>query len=69
MPFRAAGAWRCGSAEVPLAPAEHWLLLYEAYRPDRARRLAPLVGEAARLRALAELAQPLPPTCRNCYKA
>jgi hypothetical protein len=51
MPFRAEGAWR----GVPLAPAAHWLLLYEAYKPERAVQLAPLVGEAARSAALREL--------------
>jgi hypothetical protein len=56
MPFRAEGTWRCGEAEVPLAPAAHWLLLYERYRPDRAAALAPLVGPRARAAALAELA-------------
>jgi hypothetical protein len=55
MPFRAAGEWRCGVATLPLAPTEHWLLLYEGYRPDRAAALAPLVGAEGRERALAEL--------------
>jgi hypothetical protein len=55
MPFRAEGTWRCGAAEVPLAPAAHWLLLYERYRPERAARLAPLVTPAARAAAEAEL--------------
>jgi hypothetical protein len=40
MPFRAEGTWRCGAAEVPLAPARHWLALYELYRPERAAQLA-----------------------------
>jgi hypothetical protein len=51
MPFRAEGEWE----GVALAPAAHWLLLYERYKPERARQLAPLVGEAARAAALAEL--------------
>jgi hypothetical protein len=51
MPFRAEGSWR----GVALAPAAHWLLLYERYNPERARQLAPLVGAAARADALAEL--------------
>jgi hypothetical protein len=55
MPFRAEGTWRCGAVDVPLAPAAHWLLLYERYKPDRARLLAPLVGEGRRAAALAEL--------------
>jgi hypothetical protein len=40
MPFRAEGTWRCGAAEVPLAPAGSWLELYRLYRPDRAAQLA-----------------------------
>jgi hypothetical protein len=48
MPFRAQGTWRCGAAEVPLAPAAAWLLLYERYRPDRAAALAPHVSVQAR---------------------
>jgi hypothetical protein len=55
MPFRAEGSWRCGAVDVPLASAAHWLLLYERYKPDRARELAPLVGDAGRAAALAEL--------------
>jgi hypothetical protein len=55
MPFRAAGAWRCGAATVPLAAPEHWQLLYEGYRPERAAALAAVVGEEGRARALAEL--------------
>jgi hypothetical protein len=55
MPFRAEGAWRCGGAEIPLAPAAHWLLLYERYKPERARLLAALVGEERRAAAVAEL--------------
>jgi hypothetical protein len=55
MPFRAEGIWRCGAAEVPLAPAAHWLLLYERYRPERAAALEPLVTPAARAAAEAEL--------------
>jgi hypothetical protein len=55
MPFRAAGEWRCGAAAVPLAPPEHWLVLYEGYRPERAAALAPVVGAEGRARALAEL--------------
>jgi hypothetical protein len=55
MPFRAEGTWRCGTVEVPLAPAAHWLLLYESYKPERARQLAPLVSEHKRAAALAEL--------------
>jgi hypothetical protein len=58
MPFRAEGAWRCGAAAVPLAPAAHWLLLYERYRPERAAALAPLVTPAARAAAAAELIRP-----------
>jgi hypothetical protein len=48
MPFRSAGTWRCGAAEVPLAPPEHWLALYERYRPERAAQLAPVVAGRAR---------------------
>jgi hypothetical protein len=51
MPFRAEGEWQ----GVGLAPAAHWLLLYERYKPDRARALAPLIPAAARADALAEL--------------
>jgi hypothetical protein len=51
MPFRADGEWE----GVPLAPAAHWLLLYERYKPERAAQLAPLVGPDARAAALAEL--------------
>jgi hypothetical protein len=51
MPFRAEGEWE----GVPLAPAAHWLVLYERYKPDRAALLAPLVGPAAREDALREL--------------
>jgi hypothetical protein len=54
MPFRAEGSWR----GVPLAPAAHWLLLYERYRPERAAQLEPLVGAAARAAALRELGLP-----------
>jgi hypothetical protein len=43
MPFRAAGTWRCGRAEVPLAPPEAWLALYERYKPERAAQLAALL--------------------------
>jgi hypothetical protein len=56
MPFRAEGTWRCGAADVPLAPAAHWLLLYERYRPERAAALASQVTPAERLAALRELA-------------
>jgi hypothetical protein len=55
MPFRTAGTWRCGEAEVALAPPEHWLLLYERYRPERAAQLAAALGAGARGAALAEL--------------
>jgi hypothetical protein len=51
MPFRAEGEWE----GVALAPAAHWLLLYEAYKPERARALAPLIAPADRADALAEL--------------
>jgi hypothetical protein len=51
MPFRAEGEWE----GVGLAPAAHWLELYERYRPDRARVLAPLVSAEQRERARAEL--------------
>jgi hypothetical protein len=51
MPFRAEGEWE----GVPLAPAAHWLVLYERYKPDRAAQLAPLVTPAAREDALREL--------------
>jgi hypothetical protein len=40
MPFRAEGTLRCGSVEVPLAPAASWLELYRLYRPERAEQLA-----------------------------
>jgi hypothetical protein len=50
MPFRAEGEWE----GVPLAPAAHWLALYERYKPDRAAQLAPLVTPGARERALRE---------------
>ncbi len=55
MPFRTAGTWRCGAAEVPLAPAAHWLLLYERYRPERAAQLAGALAPGEREAALAEL--------------
>jgi hypothetical protein len=55
MPFRAEGTWRCGDVDVGLAPAAHWQLLYERYRPDRAAQLAGLVTPAARAAARAEL--------------
>lgn len=55
MPFRAAGGWRCGRAEVPLAPPAHWLLLYERYRPERAAQLTAVVTPAEREAARAEL--------------
>ena len=55
MPFRAEGTWRCGAAEVPLAPAAHWMLLYERYRPERAAALTRLVTPTARTAAEAEL--------------
>ena len=51
MPFRAEGEWH----GVPLAPAAHWLLLYEAYKPDKAALLAPLVAPERRVAALEEL--------------
>jgi hypothetical protein len=44
MPFRAEGTWRCGEADVPLAPPEAWLALYERYRPERAAQLAALLA-------------------------
>jgi hypothetical protein len=55
MPFRAEGTWRCDGVEVGLAPAAHWQLLYERYRPERAALLAEVVSPAARAAALAEL--------------
>jgi hypothetical protein len=55
MPFRAEGVRRWGRAEVPLAPAAHWLLLYERHRPERAAQLATIVSPAARAAALDEL--------------
>jgi hypothetical protein len=55
MPFRAAGEWSTGSVTVALAPPEHWLLLYEGYKPARARELARIVSAQQRSRALAEL--------------
>jgi hypothetical protein len=55
MPFRAEGSVRLGAAEVPLAPAAAWLLLYERHRPDRAAALAPHVTPEARELALREL--------------
>jgi hypothetical protein len=51
MPFRAEGEWE----GVALAPAAHWLLLYERYKPERALQLAPLVADEVRAAALAEL--------------
>ena len=51
MPLRAEGEWE----GVPLAPAAHWLLLYERYKPERALQLAPLVADEVRAAALAEL--------------
>jgi hypothetical protein len=38
MPFRAEGSWQ----GVPLAPAAHWLALYERYKPERAALLRQL---------------------------
>jgi hypothetical protein len=58
MPFRGEGTWRCGRAEVALAPAAHWLLLYERYRPERAAQLAGVLAPGARAAALAELGLP-----------
>jgi len=55
MPFRAEGSVRAGEIDVPLAPAAHWLLLYERYKPERAAQLAPLVSPAQRAAARAEL--------------
>jgi hypothetical protein len=49
MPFEAAGAWRCGSADVPLAPPEAWLALYRRYKPERAAQLATLLSGPSRL--------------------
>jgi len=40
MPFRAAGTWRCGAAEIPLSDPASWRALYERYKPDRAALLA-----------------------------
>jgi hypothetical protein len=51
MPFRAEGEWR----GVPLAPAAHWLVLYERYKPERARVLAGLIDAGARAAARREL--------------
>jgi hypothetical protein len=51
MPFRAEGEWR----GVPLAPAAHWLLLYEAYKPETAAALAAIVAPEAVAAARAEL--------------
>jgi len=39
MPFRVAGRWRCGAADVPLAAPEDWLALYDAYKPEHAALL------------------------------
>jgi hypothetical protein len=51
MPFRAEGSWE----GVDLAPAAHWLLLYERYKPERAALLAPVVGDEVREAARREL--------------
>ena len=51
MQFRAEGEWE----GVALAPAAHWLLFYERYKPERALQLAPLVADDVRAAALAEL--------------
>jgi hypothetical protein len=55
MPFRAEGVWRCGAAQIPLAPAGAWLLLYEHHRPDRAAALAPHLPPGAREVALKDV--------------
>ena len=55
MPFRTDGTWRCGAAEIPLAPAGAWLVLYERHRPDRAAVLAPHLPAGAREVALREV--------------
>jgi hypothetical protein len=55
MPFRAAGTWRCGAADVPLSSVAHWGLLYERYKPERAAQAATVAGPDERARALAEL--------------
>jgi hypothetical protein len=48
MPFRVAGTWRCGSAEVPLSDPQAWLALYERYKPERAAQLAAALRGAER---------------------
>jgi hypothetical protein len=48
MPLRAEGTWRCGAAEIALAPAGAWLLLYERHRPDRAALLSSHLPAGAR---------------------
>jgi hypothetical protein len=50
MPFRAEGEWR----GVRLGPAAHWLVLYERYKPERARVLATVVDDGARAAARRE---------------
>jgi hypothetical protein len=44
MPFRAAGTWRCGAADIPLAPPDAWLDAYRRYKPERAEQLAGLLA-------------------------
>lgn len=55
LPWRSAGTWRCGAAEVPLAAPELWWAVYLGYKPDKARALEAIVGPAARARIAAEL--------------
>jgi hypothetical protein len=55
MPFRAEGTWRRGAAEVALAPAGAWLLLYERHRPDRAALLSDHLPAGARELAMREV--------------
>lgn len=43
LPFRGAGSWRVGEAEVPLADPAVWWRVYRAYKPERAKLLEPLI--------------------------
>ena len=43
VPFTPGGTWFLEGIEVPLAPPEHWLLIYRQHRSARAKLLEPLV--------------------------
>lgn len=55
LPWRGAGTWRCGGADVPLAAPELWWAVYLVHMSEKARALEAIVGPSERVRIAAEL--------------